>query len=154
MERLDVGAFMKTNGAAIVACVGLFTWGTVMATNVLRSRVPDSELAATRAIKNPLQYTPEALEAGNTIYHRKGFCVACHGPSGQGFTGVDPALLKGAVPTDFTKPAWQTARTDGELMWVLRHGSPGTAMASFVPSVLTEEQAWQVIHYLRSLGGR
>jgi mono/diheme cytochrome c family protein len=67
-------------------------------------------------------------------------------------TDVDTSMLKGALPTDFTKAEWQAARTDGELLWILKHGSPGTAMASFVPAVLTEEEAWQVIHFVRSLG--
>jgi hypothetical protein len=55
-------------------------------------------------------------------------------------------------PTSPTKD-WQAARTDGELLWVLKHGSPGTAMAPFVPSVLTEKEAWQIVYYLRSLAG-
>ena len=31
-------------------------------------------------------------------------------------------------------------------------GSAGTAMASFIPLVLTEEEAWHVILYVRSFG--
>jgi hypothetical protein len=66
-------------------------------------------------------------------------------------TDVDPNLVKGTLPTDFTQAEWQAARTDGELLWILHHGSAGTAMASFIPAVLTEEEAWQVIWFVRSL---
>ena len=41
---------------------------------------------------------------------------------------------------------------DGELLWILKNGSPGTAMVSFIPQVLTEDEAWQVILYVGSFG--
>jgi len=109
-------------------------------------------LAAAQALKNPLPDTSEVVERGRALYYGKGFCVACHGRDGRGITDVNPAMLKGALPTDFTQAEWQAARTDGELLWVLQYGSPGTAMASFIPAVLTEEEAWQVIWFVRSLG--
>ena len=60
--------------------------------------------------------------------------------------------LRGMLPRNFTDKSWQAVRTDGELMWILKNGSLGTAMASFVPLVLTEEEAWHVILYVRSFG--
>jgi len=108
-------------------------------------------LAAAQARKNPLPDTSEVVERGRALYYGKGFCVACHGRNGRGITDVNPTMLKGALPTDFTQAEWQAARTDGELLWVLQYGSPGTAMASFIPAVLTEEEAWQVIWFVRSL---
>jgi mono/diheme cytochrome c family protein len=56
------------------------------------------------------------------------------------------------LPRDFTDQDWQAARTDGELFWILKNGSKGTAMAKFIPLVLTEEEAWQVLLYVRSFG--
>jgi mono/diheme cytochrome c family protein len=139
----------------VSAWAGLIVWGSVSAAEIdmLRPRVPADHLAAARALKNPLAGTSTVIEQGRSLYYGKGFCIACHGREGRGMTDVDPTLLTGALPTDFSNRTWQAARTDGELMWVLKNGSPGTAMASFVPSVLTEEEGWQVIHYLRSLGG-
>ena len=43
-------------------------------------------------------------------------------------------------------------RTDGELFWVIKEGIPGTAMMPMVGSVITEEEAWLVLLYERSLG--
>jgi mono/diheme cytochrome c family protein len=119
----------------------------------LRPRIPNQDLEAARTLKNPLTGKRNVIGQGRALYHGKGFCVACHGANGCGITDVDPILLKGALPTDFTSPQWQSARADGEILCVLKHGSPGTAMASFVPSVLSEQEAWQIILYLRSLGG-
>ncbi|MEO5863787.1 MAG: hypothetical protein ABIQ79_01950 [Nitrospiraceae bacterium] len=63
---------------------------------------------------------------------------------------IKPGNLKGPLPRNFTEKKWQAARTDGKLFWILKHGSKGMAMASFIPLVLTEEEAWQVLRYVRS----
>lgn len=137
----------------LIVCNGLICNAYAAETDFLRPRVPEQNIKAAKALKNPLQNTAKLIAQGKALYHGKGFCVACHGINGRGITDVDPSLLKGALPTNFTSPQWQAARADGEILWVLKHGSPGTAMASFVPSVLSEQEAWQIILYLRSLGG-
>lgn len=38
---------------------------------------------------------------------------------------------------------------DGQLFWIIRNGSPGTAMPSF--EELTDEQIWQLVLFLREL---
>lgn len=119
---------------------------------VLRPRVPPDQMAAARAVVNPLQATPELLEKGRALFEGKAFCKACHGADGK---GLGPGLeLKGPLPRNFTDKKWQVARTDGELFWILKNGSPGTDMASFIPLVLTEEEAWQILLYVRSFNGR
>ena len=60
--------------------------------------------------------------------------------------------LRGKLLRDFTDMTWQATRTDGELFWILKNGSPGTDMASFIPLVVTEEEAWQLLLYVRSFG--
>lgn len=137
----------------LAVCGGLLCNAYVAAAepDVLSPRVPGQEIKAAKALKNPLQSTQNLIAQGKNLYHGKGFCAACHGTSGRGITDVDTSQLKGALPTDFTSAKWQAARTDGEIFWVLQHGSSGTAMASFVPSVLNEQEAWQIILYLRAL---
>ena len=117
---------------------------------VLRPRVPADQLEAARALQNPLPATPENLKAGDALFHGKAFCASCHGPDGKALGDIPG--LRGPLPRNFTDKAWQAARRDGELIWILRNGSPGTDMASFIPLVLTEEEAWQVLLYVRSLG--
>jgi len=139
----------------------VFSLGTVWASpvwsadqEILRSRVPADQVDAAKAMSNPLPATLSIAENGKKIYEGKGFCRACHGADGKGLLGsdIDPGSLKGPLPRDFTDRDWQAARTDGELFWILKNGSKGTAMASFIPLVLTEEEAWQVLRYVRSFG--
>ena len=56
------------------------------------------------------------------------------------------------APLNFTDKDWQAGRIDGELLWISKNGSSGTAMVSFIPQVLTEYEAWHVILYVRSFG--
>ncbi len=117
---------------------------------VLKARVPPDRIEEAKTWANPFPVTPGRLEKGKKLFHGKGFCATCHGRDGAGM-GTIPGL-RGALPRNFTDRAWQAARTDGELFWILKHGSPGTDMASFIPLVLTEEEAWHVLLYVRSFG--
>jgi hypothetical protein len=38
---------------------------------------------------------------------------------------------------------------DGQLFWIIKSGSPETGMMSF--DGLSDEQVWQLIHYIRTL---
>lgn len=118
---------------------------------VLTPRVPIDQIEEARTWTNPLPATEETIEKGRRLFHGKAFCMTCHGKDGKGLGGdIEPGTLKGPLPRNFTDKEWQAARTDGELFWILKNGSKGTAMASFIPLVLTEEEAWQVLRYVRS----
>lgn len=146
MERLTI----QFLGIVALSAVLKSAWASDP--EILRPRVPPHQIASARAMTNPLPITPEQVEKGQAIFYGKGFCVACHGRDGQGLgEGLE---LKGPLPRNFTDREWQAARADGELFWILNNGSKGTAMAPFIPLVLTEEEAWQVLLYVRSFSGR
>jgi mono/diheme cytochrome c family protein len=140
---------LQTGGSFLL--VAALTWAADPA--VLRPRVPRDQIEAARAVANPLPATPDIVEKGKKLFEGKAFCRACHGADGKGLGGnIELGSLKGPLPRNFTDKEWQAARTDGELIWILRNGSKGTAMAPFIPLVLTEEEAWQVLRYVRSFG--
>ena len=137
-------------GALLIQAVSL-SWGASQ--DILRPRVPRDEIEAARAVTNPLPVSDEMIAKGKALFEGKAFCKACHGVDGKGLGGdIAPRSLKGPLPRNFTDRDWQAARTDGELLWILKNGSKGTAMAPFIPLVLTEEEAWQVLLYVRSFG--
>ena len=121
--------------------------------DVLRPRVPGEQIETARQTKNPYPLTPEIIGQGKTLFEGKAFCRTCHGADGKGLgPDINPENFRGPLPRNFTDKEWQATRTDGELFWILKNGSKGTAMASFIPLVLTEEEAWKVISYVRSFG--
>ncbi len=139
---LSVGCFLLVGG---------LTWAADK--TVMRPRVPRDQIEAARAVTNPLLAGEEIIAKGKALYEGKAFCKTCHGADGKGLGGdIAPGSLKGPLPRNFTDKKWQAARTDGELFWILKNGSKGTAMAPFIPLILTEEEAWQVLRYVRSFG--
>ena len=111
-------------------------------------RVPKAIIEQEQQVKSPYPVTPERIEAGRKIYFGVGFCVTCHSKDG---TGVN---LPGHPSRDFTDAKWQKLRTDGELMWVLKNGSPGTGMPIRVGTDINEEDGWNVIQFIRTFGGK
>lgn len=112
--------------------------------DVYEPRVPKEILEQVQEIESPFPATPERIEEGRKIYFGKGLCVTCHGKDGKG------AVFPGHVPRDFTDKKWQKLRTDGEIMWILRNGSPGTGMPVRVGTAITEEEAWNAIQFIRT----
>lgn len=125
-------------------------YGYATDSEVLRPRVPPDQIEEARTWTNPFPATDDNIEKGKALFHGKAFCLTCHGRDGRGLADVDG--LRGKLPRNFTDKVWQATRMDGELFWILKNGSPGTDMASFVPLVLTEEEAWHVVLYVRSFG--
>jgi cytochrome c553 len=82
---------------------------------VLKSRVPIDQLDEARTWANPLPATEETIEKGKRLFHGKAFCMTCHGKDGKGLgADIEPGILKGPLPRNFTDKDWQAARTDGE----------------------------------------
>jgi mono/diheme cytochrome c family protein len=131
-----------------VFCVSISTGEEA---DITKTRVPADQLAAAQALKNPFPATPENIAKGKEIFTSKGTCFTCHGEGGKG----DGVAAIGMVPSprNFTNPLFPKLRTPGEMMWVIKNGSPETGMVSYSPGVITEEEAWLVILFERSLGG-
>ena len=115
--------------------------------DVYYPRAPEALLEILQDMDNPFPPTKKNIKEGNKVYFGKGLCVKCHGVKGKG------VKVPGHSPRNFTDAKWQDVRTDGEMMWVLKNGSPGTSMPIRVGKVISEEEAWKVILFIRSLAG-
>jgi putative heme-binding domain-containing protein len=80
-------------------------------------------------------YSPADAQAGKQLYGVN--CTACHGPNGDFVSGVD--LGHGT---------FRRATTDNELVAIMEQGIQGTPMP---PANLSDQQAHQIVAYLRSL---
>jgi len=94
--------------------------------------------ATAEQTKNPYTGKHAAAQAGANLFARH--CASCHGPTGGG-TGNIPALAKG--PTQ--------SAADGAIFWFITQGDPNNGMPSW--SSLSEHERWQVVTYLKALGG-
>ena len=139
-------------GVMLVCHGSVSSWVFGADADVLKPRVPLDQIEEARTWTNPFEAEADHIEQGRVLFHGKAFCVTCHGRDGKGLGDIPG--LRGKLPRDFTDRAWQKARTDGELFWILKNGSPGTDMAPFIPLVLNEEEAWHVLLYVRSFDGQ
>ena len=99
-------------------------------------------------MKNPVPLNNETLKAGENIFQLQGkpiACKACHGEKGDG--KAESGFESTPPPRNFTCAETMKALPDGQLFWIIRNGSPKTSMFAF-PS-LSDQQTWQLIHYLR-----
>ena len=111
----------------------------------LLARVPKDLLPKIKEMKSPIPETPENIAKGKEIYNGKGTCYVCHGKEGKG-DGTAAAGLEPS-PRNFTNTAFHAARTDGELYWIIKNGSPGTAMIPMIGATIDEDEAWYVLLY-------
>ena len=98
---------------------------------------------------NPLLPTKENIQKGRNLFvkdTKPTACKLCHGIRGNG----NGSLAKGMEPPprNFTCGKVMKDLLDGQLFWVIRNGSKGTAMPAHKFS-LSKEQIWQLILYIR-----
>ncbi|GKS60138.1 hypothetical protein YTPLAS18_36650 [Nitrospira sp.] len=118
--------------------------------DMMRPRVPADKLAEARALTNPLPDSDEVIEKGKTLYEGKGGCVKCHGMTGKGDGEASAGL--NPPPRNFHHHGFWRHRSDGEIFWVVKNGSPGTAMIPFA-GTLSDEEIWSIIGYERTFAG-
>lgn len=116
-------------------------------------RVPTAHIEKALALKAPFgdarNASSEIVDAGKVLYEGKGTCYLCHGVSGKG-DGPTAHMHVKNPPRNFTDCAFQMDRDDGELFWIIKHGSAGTSMPATIPNLLSEEEGWKVVAYLRT----
>ena len=91
---------------------------------------------------NPLG--ADAASAGADVFRTN--CDACHGPQGHGDGPASAALN----PAPRNLPELVKVATDDYFFWRISTGKDGTSMVAW-QGVLTDEQIWQVIVYIRTL---
>ena len=93
-------------------------------------------------LTNP--FGPEAASAGAEVFQAN--CELCHGPQGHG-DGVAGESLE---PKPKNLAELQTMVGDDYLFWRIYEGKPGTSMVAW-RGILTDEQIWQVVAFIRTL---
>jgi mono/diheme cytochrome c family protein len=139
---------MKVWKVAVAALAISFGMSSAAALAAERDPLKPRAPASAKADKNPVASSAESISEGEELFQEIG-CNGCHGDGGTGdgpaSTGLDPS------PRNFTNPAWQEARTDGELRYTIFNGSPGTAMIANEAMFDEPDDVWKVINFIRSL---
>ena len=97
-----------------------------------------------KGLKNPFAGNNKATAEGKVIYEQ--MCVLCHGLTGKG--NGEAALSMERKPANFLALKNIQNETDGEIFWKITAGKP--PMSSY-DELLTEDQRWQLVNYIREL---
>jgi mono/diheme cytochrome c family protein len=98
----------------------------------------------TKTLKNPFAGNSKATSEGKVIYEQ--MCVLCHGLTGQG--NGEAALCLDSKPANFLTLKNLPSETDGEIFYRITIGKP--PMSSY-DELLTEDQRWKLVNYIREL---
>jgi mono/diheme cytochrome c family protein len=106
--------------------------------------VSNEGYTASAAFKNPLPASAENIATGNRLYNIN--CSPCHGEKGL----ADGTIVEdGKFPPP---PSYDSDRIrntpDGQLFYSIRYGK--NLMGAY-GTVLTPEQIWKVVHYIRTV---
>lgn len=137
--------FFQKNSIAIRAFLAFVLIGAlgIFQNNIMGQSGNWKAPASADSNKNPYLGNEKATLGGKKVYAQ--FCAICHGKKGKG-DGMAGMALK-PRPADFTKDFIQE-QSDGAIYWKLTEGK--APMAGY-KDLLTEEQRWQLVNYIRSL---
>jgi mono/diheme cytochrome c family protein len=131
----------------------LFFFMTIPAQSFAVNECPQKITTATApqifiTMQNPLSLNQETLKAGEDLFQNLAkpiTCKTCHGAKGDGKS--EEGFESTPSARNFTCNITMQKRKDGQLFWVIKNGSKNTSMFSF--SELSDNQIWQLIHYIR-----
>lgn len=102
-----------------------------------------------QGLSNPVPVTPATFQRARALYAIN--CAMCHGPQGHGNSYIASLFGQARVtpPVDFASQRVK-ARRPGEIYWFLSNGLGN--MPAF-GKLLTSEERWLLVHYVRSVAG-
>jgi mono/diheme cytochrome c family protein len=101
---------------------------------------------SSKKLKAAVPADDENIAAGKALYAKH--CKSCHGAGGKG-DGPKAAQLEKECG-DFTSSEFKSL-TDGEIYWMTTEGKD--PMPTFKKKA-TDEERWQMTHYVRTLGDK
>jgi mono/diheme cytochrome c family protein len=131
---------MKNNYLLLVVIVLVF----ILSNSVIAQKKGWAVPEYTKGLKNPFTGNVSATTEGQRIYEQ--MCVLCHGIRGEG--NGEAGLSLEEKPANFLALKNIPNETDGELFWKITVGKP--PMSSY-DELLTEDQRWKLVNYIRVL---
>ena len=133
---------------ALISCGGSESKETLVKKKTASITTADSEWvcpAEAARVNNPFSGDSHATLEGKKTFDQ--LCFVCHGTTGKG-DGQSAAALD-PKPADFSSDRVQ-GQSDGSLFWKMSEGR-----GAMVPykTTLTDDQRWQLVNYIRELGG-
>ena len=130
---------MKKNCSLLLAIAFILIWDAKVIAQTSTWIAPEYS----NSLKNPFKENAKATAEGKITFNQ--MCVLCHGLQGKG--NGEAGLTLERKPANFLSLKIVN-ETDGNLFWKITNGK--SPMASY-EELLTEDQRWKLINYIRQL---
>ncbi|MFI0491988.1 c-type cytochrome [Flavobacterium sp.] len=130
---------MKKNCSLLIVITFLFIGSHTIVAQNSNWVAPESS----NNLKNPFKGNASATADGKKIFNQ--MCVLCHGLQGKG--NGEAGLSLERKPANFLALK-VVNETDGNIFWKITHGK--APMATY-EELLTEDQRWKLVNYIRNL---
>ena len=104
--------------------------------------------AVAAKLKNPVASNAASIASGQPLYQK--YCRFCHGATGK---GDSPTAPKDVKPSNLTDTTWDRGSSDGEIFVVIQEGAGPDFKMKGLKGKITDQDAWHLVNYVRSLGG-
>ena len=109
---------------------------------------PAAVPADAKKVKAAVASSSAAIDAGKQLYAK--YCRFCHGNTGAGDSTMAPKTMQ---PSNLTDTTWTRGSTEGEIFWIIQNGAPPKYDMKGLKGKITDQDTWNLVHYVRSLGG-
>ena len=126
-------------------------WSVAMGVSLMAqtpNALPQSVPVEAKKMKAAFPSSPAAIEAGKQLYGK--FCRFCHGDTGAGDSKMAPKTMQ---PSNLTDKTWTRGSSEGEIFWIIQNGAPPKYDMKGLKGKLTDQDTWNLVHFVRSLGG-
>jgi len=104
------------------------------------------------------EVTPESIKSGENIFKNVIGCPKCHGEDNKGLTRkdgdfdwVDEAGRPIPKSADLTNGVFKSGSSPQDIYLIFVTGREGSPMPSFSEKLPSEQDRWDLVHYVRSL---
>jgi mono/diheme cytochrome c family protein len=108
-------------------------------------KTKEDRLKAGQFVFNPIEVSPESILKGKELFEL--ICQQCHGINGDGQGKLFVDKLYPYPPASLISEKLKAA-PDGEIFHVI---SVGYNLMGTYSSILTQEERWMVVHYIREM---
>ncbi len=143
MSRVFRGMF---GGMAVAWALTLGV--SLMAQTAAPAKGPAAVPAEAKKVKAAFASSPAAIAAGKQLFGK--YCRFCHGDTGAGDSKMAPKTMQ---PSNLTDATWTRGSSEGEIFWIIQNGAPPKYDMKGLKGKITDQDTWNLVHFVRSLGG-
>ncbi len=142
-----------SRGLRVVFGSVVLAWSVAMGASLMAQTAapapgPAAVPAEAKKMKAAFASSPAAIDAGKVLFAK--YCRFCHGDTGAGDSKMAPKTM---TPSNLTDAEWTRGSSEGEIFWIIQNGAPPKYEMKPLKGKLTEQDTWNLVHFVRSLGG-